>query len=82
LVGSKGIATLLAAKIEFFALPLKLDGLTAGYEFFADRIFLQGVAERNIRRMRTAFSCRGSWLSVFEKQPVGNIEKNHQDDYP
>jgi hypothetical protein len=51
LVGSKGIATLLAAKIEFFALPFILDGLTAGYEFLADRIFLQGVALRHIRRL-------------------------------
>jgi hypothetical protein len=44
LVGSEGIATLAAAKIQFFAPPFKLNGLAAGYEFLADRIFLQGIA--------------------------------------
>jgi hypothetical protein len=83
LCGSEDIATLLAAKVNFPALPLILDGLQAGHKFLADRILLQGVTDRHFRGSHVTCppAGQGQYFPA-PYQPVGDVDENDQDDYP
>ncbi len=83
LLCSEGFATFLAAKVYCFTPPLKLDGLAAGNEFFANWILFQGVTQWEVGGLgRLTFPRSRRGFSAAKNQPEGNIEEDAQDDDP
>jgi hypothetical protein len=83
LIGSEGIAAFLAAKIVRCTVVLVSYGLLPGHEFFTNRVFFQGVADRHLPERLFLPAVIDRWLfpgSCY--QPEGKIDQDGDDDYP
>jgi hypothetical protein len=83
LFGSKNIAAFFAAKINLSTLVFVLHSLLPRNEFFADRIFFQGIAYRHFPGW-FLLPALLNWFFLASScyQPVGKIDQDGNDDYP